>query len=1452
MEVIGLVAAIPGLIEITQKTISVIRALIDQESFVRQVTELLDQLELIQEILQEILSRLKSSTIHHSHFNRLTTVTRSLKGELIALSDLFQPLTASPGRTAKVLNRARLLICGLEGKIKKYHERLDKAKSTLTLVIVARNEAIVEENLMISRTNLRLKLKEVLLPCEYSFIPHNLQGTCEWIWSHPIFCEWQKDPASSSPVGHEHRIMCIHGPKGCGKSVLAASIVKKLKSPDNHTFGFSFWAGSDDQRKTVAFLRTFLWHMIQKIPDDNLAQISAPLLESLPLTEKTVEDVILIVLKTIKSRVYCVIDGIDESIDDWAQPYAGGLRLVLDLIKTHANLRIVLLGRDASMRSAISLKPLSIEVTEELIRPDINRFILDLLDSSPKIQGAAMRQVVQETLQESSRVMFLWVKLIFGEINRCQLPCDVIPILHQVPRDLDREYHRLFVRLQDRLRGTRNTPSLSMKRAKCLLSWIIAAPEPLTYEELRCAFAISQCPDKGYEQYMLSEDSITDTCGDFIRVSDGRYHIAHTSIVEFLIRPIEIWQYEDETIDYFCIDVLQDQSFMCLECVNYFQRTDLGYPLVDPSAAMSHINLPIFSCALKFALIYLTRTHASKHRKTVWQHLEDFMRTPQFCSLAECGLLILQCESVTCSEQQAEIMKFIAWVGLNDSDELSMALSLFGTTFKEELARREKIFGRDSDPFRTWKYFVDILSGQITVSGLHDVEDNSSLKDREKGSGNHIDKSRQTINVQARRAAEHTAMLKIGDMVATQAPFSQTLTRLVPRFTSIIPELLPIHFLIFLALRETNRAREERYWSSALKRLEGANNFLEAYCAIGLGVCRYRDNKWDETAEDLLNRCRQIAMNLPPSLHVDVLLCSTLKYLARRHYDLNQFSKAQEIVSELQQRLSNGPTKGYVSTPLERKLYFPLFWDDWKAELLADIAKFHASQRTDDYTAKALSIVDSNIQLYKDPGHRRVRASIVAYRAKAEALYSQWHNNGGKIPCELAYNSEAACREALQLAKFPNSAKHVARQWWVGAILCRLLYRQRRYQEARELISQIPADFPPAAGMLSTISFAAIAANLGNLEAGEAILEQASSKIQGEQVSLLRSESKHIANLITALIKVRPIVRLWLLVSLCYLHRYRDLISTALHERDWWYKDARDPRIPSTPCFCEWWDILYIRYLALADYDDGHTRNARFLIRALRHEVRDYKYKEDASKYEDVTSESEEVSASEGAGSGYADFSFGCEEFAFEYARNQNYEAAAVVSRYLISYDLQRNSTDPFHWSLYYTALSLHFTFRGEEALLICRSMLFWTEKCVPYRHQCWCYLNIGIACFKIGYDHKRNRNPLSAEFFKPAVVSFTRARDIWAPNVNNESTSGVLADILRWRRASRSALEGLGIPMASLEPTASSQANLNMKDRDGILKHQSCPDLRARYVKEVQSHRTKYNLWRKQSTKPT
>src|SRR5437763_16034409 len=71
-----------------------------------------------------------------------------------------------------------------------------------------------------------------------------LRGTCDWIWLNPSFLEWNNP--SSSPTSD--RLLYIYGTHGCGKTVLASSIVDGLKHQQQQTLFFSF-SGTDASRQ---------------------------------------------------------------------------------------------------------------------------------------------------------------------------------------------------------------------------------------------------------------------------------------------------------------------------------------------------------------------------------------------------------------------------------------------------------------------------------------------------------------------------------------------------------------------------------------------------------------------------------------------------------------------------------------------------------------------------------------------------------------------------------------------------------------------------------------------------------------------------------------------------------------------------------------------------------------------------------------------------------------------------------------------------------------------------------------------------------------------------------------------------------------------------------------------------------------------------------------------------
>ncbi|RBR20862.1 hypothetical protein FVER53590_29256 [Fusarium verticillioides] len=177
------------------------------------------------------------------------------------------------------------------------------------------------------------------------------------------------------PDSYLKRAVCIYGIKGCGKSVLIKSIAQKLGEQGQIALHFSFWSGNENQRKLEDLLRTLVWQTLRRITDADLEKVSKLLTRSDGIDKRSLVEAVRIALSGISKKVYCTIDGIDESTEDWNSDADGCLSTVLDLVKNHANLNVLLAGREHSLRTLLKRAVPRLEITESLIRGDIAKLI---------------------------------------------------------------------------------------------------------------------------------------------------------------------------------------------------------------------------------------------------------------------------------------------------------------------------------------------------------------------------------------------------------------------------------------------------------------------------------------------------------------------------------------------------------------------------------------------------------------------------------------------------------------------------------------------------------------------------------------------------------------------------------------------------------------------------------------------------------------------------------------------------------------------------------------------------------------------------------------------------------------------------------------------------------------------------------------------------------------------
>lgn len=134
VELIGLIAALPGLVELVKTAASTTKQLISYKTFRKETTDLLNQLVSIEAILNDILTKFKATSLSQDRIALLLSATTALKDDLVSLND-FLNTRASLKESSKLLQRIRLLASGFDRKIKQYRERLERTKSSLTLAI---------------------------------------------------------------------------------------------------------------------------------------------------------------------------------------------------------------------------------------------------------------------------------------------------------------------------------------------------------------------------------------------------------------------------------------------------------------------------------------------------------------------------------------------------------------------------------------------------------------------------------------------------------------------------------------------------------------------------------------------------------------------------------------------------------------------------------------------------------------------------------------------------------------------------------------------------------------------------------------------------------------------------------------------------------------------------------------------------------------------------------------------------------------------------------------------------------------------------------------------------------------------------------------------------------------------------------------------------------------------
>lgn len=162
-------------------------------------------------------------------------------------------------------------------------------------------------------------------------------------------------------------------------------------------------------------LATLLWDLISRLSHDSFDKISPVALSLLNPTSTKLFSLLSETISVLNQPCFLVVDALDENAEDWRMDSVG-LRLISDLLSRQRSLRVLSLGRETAVRTA--LKTFSgLEITKNLVHDDIQQLISDQILRLPNTKSD-LRDHIQLVLTNNSGTMSLWVIMVFKELRR--------------------------------------------------------------------------------------------------------------------------------------------------------------------------------------------------------------------------------------------------------------------------------------------------------------------------------------------------------------------------------------------------------------------------------------------------------------------------------------------------------------------------------------------------------------------------------------------------------------------------------------------------------------------------------------------------------------------------------------------------------------------------------------------------------------------------------------------------------------------------------------------------------------------------------------------------------------------------------------------------------------------------------------------------------------------------
>ncbi|KAK6953252.1 hypothetical protein Daesc_005553 [Daldinia eschscholtzii] len=389
-------------------------------------------------------------------------------------------------------------------------------------------------------------------------------GTGLWITQTHEYRKWHDSS--------EHGSLWVKGVPGAGKSVMAATVIQRLRTSENCPVLFFFFrnivAANFSPRSLI---RDWL---AQLLPYSPKLQVSLRQRLQTSLEETSDNELFQSFLDGVSSvpKCFCIADALDEMDEKDT-----GNRPLLDKLNSLAtyrpqSLKLLITSRPKQyLQSALrDASIVHISLQKRLVDADIAAYLHHRFDRLPRNEETrGIKQQVIDMAAKMSQGLFLVAKLTMDQVETFLLaegPVNIHALEQSLPIGLEQTYTSLLAKQRDENGVTLETQAF-------VLEAVTHSSRPLRLNELA---SLMECVSPGIEPPAGFKTLVATCCAPLVEIlEDETLQVIHHSFTEFLRGETRSLETVDAKDAFPVIDFERTHQHMAINCLRYLQSGSL-------------------------------------------------------------------------------------------------------------------------------------------------------------------------------------------------------------------------------------------------------------------------------------------------------------------------------------------------------------------------------------------------------------------------------------------------------------------------------------------------------------------------------------------------------------------------------------------------------------------------------------------------------------------------------------------------------------------------------------------------------------------------------------------------------------------------------------------------------------------------------------------------------------